>query len=89
MKYMTIYALFKFIGITGSCRSNLVELLMYTHALHTHTHANMSRGNHSHSTSGIICNRDQNETKRSTSKFILNQAIKEYFKEAIKQLVEE
>ena len=89
MKYMTVYVLFKFIGITGSCRSKLVKLLMYTHAVYTHAHANMSRGNHSHSTSRIICNQDQNETQRSISQFLLNQVIKECFKEAIKQLIEE
>ena len=42
------------------------------------------RGSHTHRARRTICDRDQNEIKRSTSEFVLNQAIKERSKEAIK-----
>ena len=49
----------------------------------------LSRDRHSHKACRTICNRDQNEIKQSTCHFVLNQAIKGRFKEAIKQFTEE
>ena len=48
-----------------------------------------TRGSHSHRACRTICNRDQNEIKGSTRHFVLNQAIKERFKETIKRLTKE
>ena len=49
----------------------------------------LTRGSHSHRACRTICDWDQNEIKGSTCNFVLNQAIKECFKEAIKRLVKE
>ena len=48
-----------------------------------------SRGSHSHRACRTICDWDQNEIKGSTRHFVLNQAIKERFKETIKRLTKE
>ena len=46
----------------------------------------ITRGSHSHKASGTICNWDQNKIKGSRCYLVLNQTIKECFKEAIKKL---
>ena len=48
-----------------------------------------SRSSHTHRACRTICDWDQNEIKKLTGKFVLNQMIKKRFKEAIKQLIEE
>ena len=64
-------------------------LFVYTKILHNIIVNYIARGNHSYRARGTICNGDQNEIKGSTCQFVLDQAIKKHFKEAIKWLIEE